>query len=66
MTGEAVLRRDGMEALIDRLGKVDAERFITSIIRDPFDYTEWQTNLFEELPVEELSAKAQAYCDQQA
>ena len=42
MTADAVLRKEGMEALLDRLGRVDAERFITSIIREPFDYTEWQ------------------------
>jgi hypothetical protein len=58
---EAVLRKEGMEALLDKLGRVDAERFITSIIREPFDYTEWQSQLFKDLSVEELSAKAQAY-----
>jgi hypothetical protein len=61
MTTDAVLRKEGMEALLDRLGRVDAERFITSIIREPFDYTEWQRKLFNDLSVEELSAKAQAY-----
>ncbi|MDR1421775.1 MAG: hypothetical protein LBI64_02800 [Coriobacteriales bacterium] len=65
MTTEAVLRREGMEALLDRLGRVDAERFITSIIREPFDYTEWQRKLFDGLSVEELSAKAQAYYENQ-
>jgi hypothetical protein len=63
MTSEAVLRREGMEALIDKLGSIDAERFITSVIREPFDYTEWQSTLFDDLSTEELSAKAQAYCD---
>jgi len=63
MTSEAVLRRKGMEALIERLGSIDAERFITSIIREPFDYTEWQCDLFDGLSVEELSARAQAYCE---
>jgi hypothetical protein len=61
MTAEALLRKRGMEALLDKLGRVDAERFITSIIREPFDYTEWHRDLFEGLSVEELSAKAQAY-----
>jgi hypothetical protein len=50
-----------MEALLEKLGRVDAERFITSIIREPFDYTEWQHKLFDGLSVEELSAKAQDY-----
>jgi hypothetical protein len=63
MTSEAVLRRAGMEALIEKLGSIDAERFITSIIRDPFDYTEWQKDLFDDLSVEELSAGAQAHYD---
>jgi len=63
MISEAVLRREGMEALIERLGSIDAERFITSIIREPFDYTEWQRSLFDGLSVKELSAKAQAYCE---
>jgi hypothetical protein len=63
MTTETVLRREGMEALIERLGSVDAERFIASIIREPFDYTVWQHNLFEGLSVSELSAQAQEYCE---
>jgi hypothetical protein len=55
MYAEAIIRNKGMRALIDSLGKVDAERFITSIIREPFDYTEWQHDLFENLSVRELS-----------
>ncbi|MCL2631870.1 MAG: hypothetical protein FWD45_02105 [Coriobacteriia bacterium] len=63
MTSEAVLRVEGMEALIARLGSVDAERFIASIIREPFDYTEWQKTLFDDLSIDELSEKAQVYSD---
>ncbi|MDR0854125.1 MAG: hypothetical protein LBN34_07135 [Clostridiales Family XIII bacterium] len=55
MYAEAVIRNKGMRALIDNLGKVDAERFITSIIREPFDYTEWQRDLFKDLSVRELN-----------
>jgi hypothetical protein len=65
MTAGAVLRKEGMEALIDRLGSIDAERFITSILREPFDYMVWQSILFDDLSVEELSTRAQAYCDRQ-
>jgi hypothetical protein len=50
----------GLGALLDALGKVDAERFITLLHRDPFDYTTWQKNLFENISVTELSAKAMA------
>ncbi|QAT61979.1 hypothetical protein EQM13_10470 [Acidilutibacter cellobiosedens] len=58
MRTDAVIRQEGMDVLIEKLGKVDAERFITLIIREPFDYTKWQENLFEDLTVRELSEKA--------
>jgi hypothetical protein len=50
-----------MNVLIERLGKVDAERFISLIIREPFDYTKWQEDLFNDLSVKELSEKAMEY-----
>ncbi len=40
------------------LGEVDAERFIALIQREPFDYTEWQRNLWEGQSIEEISHKA--------
>jgi hypothetical protein len=55
MYTEAAIRNKGMKVLIEHLGKVEAERFIASIIREPFDYTEWQKDLFENLSVRELS-----------
>ena len=58
---DAVIRREGMSLLLENMGKVDAERFISLIIREPFDYTEWQTNLFEEMSLEELGEKAMEF-----
>lgn len=46
---DAVIKQEGMNVLIEKLGQVDAERFISLIIREFFDYTKWQVNLFEEL-----------------
>ena len=40
---------------------VDAERFITLLQREKFDYTRWREALFEDLTIEELSARAMAY-----
>jgi hypothetical protein len=34
---------------------VETERFIIRIQKEPFDYTKWQENLFEDMTVEELS-----------
>jgi hypothetical protein len=55
MYAEMSLRNEGMQILISKLGRVEAERFISLIIREPFDYTEWQRNLFNDMSVKELS-----------
>jgi hypothetical protein len=51
------LRNEGIRVLTQNLGKVEAERFITLIIREPFDYTKWQSDLFDDMSIEKLSAK---------
>ena len=61
MKMDTVLRQEGMDALIEKLGKVDAERFISLIIKEPFDYTKWQENLFEGITIRELNEKAMEY-----
>ena len=58
MYAEMALRNEGMKILINNLGPVEAERFISLIIREPFDYTEWQRDLFNKMSVKELSALA--------
>jgi hypothetical protein len=55
MHTEMILRDEGMKILINKLGRVEAERFISLIIREPFDYTEWQRDLFNGMSVKELS-----------
>jgi hypothetical protein len=52
------LKINGLELLAEKLGWVEAERFIALILREPFDYTSWRSNLFEDLSIEELSNKA--------
>lgn len=58
---DSVIMQEGMNVLLKKLGKDDAERFISLIIREPFDYTKWQANLFEGMSLEELSMKAMDY-----
>lgn len=55
---DSVVRSEGMKILLDGLGRVDAERFISLIIKEPFDYTKWQSDLFEDEDVRSLSSKA--------
>ena len=40
MRTDNVLRVDAMKALLETLGSVDAERFISMVKRDTFDYTD--------------------------
>lgn len=63
MRTDAVIKKEGMKVLIEELGEVDAERFISLIIREPFDYTKWQEDLFEGLSVRELSNEAMKYIE---
>jgi hypothetical protein len=58
MHTEINLRNEGMRVLVNNLGSVEAERFISLIIREPFDYTEWQRDLFNNMSVKELSDNA--------
>jgi len=55
MHTEMALRDEGMKVLINNLGHVKAERFISLIIKNPIDYTEWQRNLFNDMSVKQLS-----------
>jgi hypothetical protein len=39
-------------------GEVDAERFVSIIKSDTFDYTEWQRNLWKGKSIDEIYAMA--------
>jgi hypothetical protein len=56
---DAMLMKTGMQVLIERLGNINAEKFISLLLREPFDYTEWRKeNLFAGTTVEEISNEA--------
>jgi hypothetical protein len=62
---ESVLRAEAMNLLIEHLGLVDAERFINSILKDQFDYTEWRRdNLWKDKTIEEIHQEAAAFWDE--
>jgi hypothetical protein len=61
VNSDVIIRSTGMDALIDKLGLVEAERFIMLIQKDSFDYTKWRENLFENMLLEEMSQKAIEY-----
>ena len=60
------IRVKGMTALSTSLGSVEAERFISLVLREPFDYTRWQSTLFRDQSLEALSESATKHRNQQA
>jgi len=61
MITDTEIKLNGMKALVEKLGLVEAERFIVLIQREPFDYTEWRKKLWPGQTVREISAAAMAY-----
>ena len=58
MRTDTEIRLLGFQTLIDGLGAVEAERFISLILREPFDYTKWQKLLWDDKGVAEISSSA--------
>jgi hypothetical protein len=44
---EIALRKVVMDYILARFGSIDTERFISSIIKEPGDYTKWRQDKFE-------------------
>ncbi len=51
----------GMKCLTEHMGIVEAERFISLIIQEKFDYTKWQREYFDRKSPEEISKEASEY-----
>jgi hypothetical protein len=58
MITDEQLKIEGLKALTEALGDVQAEKFIALIMRSPFDYTKWQKKLWVERSVEDISDAA--------
>lgn len=58
MKTDAEVRDQGLRALVDALGTVEAERFITLILQERFDYTSWQGQLWTDQTIDEISHAA--------
>ena len=62
---ETVLMKAGMKILIEQLGNIEAERFVSLLLREPFDYTEWRkNNVCVGMTVEAISKEAMALYNQ--
>lgn len=54
----------GMQCLKEKLGVVDAERFISVIIREQFDYTKWQEQYFSGISDVDFNDRATKYANE--
>ena len=61
MTSTAEIMNRGMKCLTEQIGIVEAEQFISAIIREKFDYTKWQREYFDTKTPEEISAEASSF-----
>lgn len=55
------LKLQGIKILVENLGDIETEKFLSMIREDPFDYTLWQSDLWKEKSVEEVSTNAMEY-----
>ena len=60
MKTDTEIRALGFRALAKAMGTLEAERFVTLLLREPFDYTEWRQALWEGQDVETISRAAMA------
>lgn len=51
---DTILSQSVLKCLMENFGVVQTERFISIIIKEPFDYTKWQRDLYKDMTVEEL------------
>lgn len=61
MLTDTEIKKKGFKVLIENLGDVDAEKFISLINQEPFDYTQWQSEQWSDQTINQLSEKAMDY-----
>ena len=57
----AEIMERGMNCLLEQLGVVETEKFISILIRERFDYTKWRRTYFGDASVKEINKEAASY-----
>lgn len=66
MMTDTEIKVKGMKALSNDLGLVEAERFVSLIQRDRFDYTKWRQDLFQGMSGDQISKLATEFAKKSA
>jgi hypothetical protein len=61
MRNTAVIMSEGITCLLNHLGSVETEIFISNLLKDPFDYTAWQCEHFANVSLEDFNRQAVQY-----
>jgi hypothetical protein len=61
MSNTAVVMNKGIQILLKHLGVLDTELFISTILKEPFDYTEWSHGYFADYEPERFLYEAVEY-----
>jgi len=61
LTNTTEIMERGMNCLFENLGTMDTELFISVIIREKFDYTEWRKDFFGNANVHDINSAAVEY-----
>lgn len=51
----------GVACLVEKLGIINAERFIALIKRENFDYTLWRREYFDNMSLDDINSEAVLY-----
>ena len=61
MASNVEIMNRGINCLLEKLGVVETEQFISVIMRENFDYTKWQRERFDDMSSEEFHKEAIEY-----
>jgi len=58
MGNTVVVMEKGINALLENLGVLDTEQFISTLLKEPFDYTEWSRKHYAGVALREFNQRA--------
>ena len=61
MGNSAVIMEKGINVLLENLGVLDTEQFISTLLKEPFDYTEWSRKHYTDVDLHEFNMRAVNY-----
>ena len=58
MRNTTVVMEEGIDLLLKNLGVLETELFISTLLKEPFDYTEWQKEHYADVDLHTLNMRA--------